>query len=84
MLCKRPDLCTSVIIVSRYTDKNNKELWQWLNRVLRYLKGTMDLKITYVRNSNFENVIVGYADSDWAGSETDRRSTTGYLFNMFD
>lgn len=24
-----------------------------------------------------------YVYSDWAGNETDRRSTTGYLFEMF-
>ena len=84
MLCTRPDLCTSVSILSRYTNKNNKELWQCLKRVLRYLKGTIDLKLTFVKNSNYTNVVVGYADSDWAGSESDRRSTTGFVFNMFD
>ncbi|KAH8360126.1 hypothetical protein KR093_010886 [Drosophila rubida] len=84
MLCTRPDLCTSVSILSRYTNKNNKELWQCLKRVLRYLKGTIDLKLTYVKSSNIENIIVGYADSDWAGSESDRKSTTGYLFKMFE
>jgi len=27
---------------------------------------------------------MGYVDSDWAGNETDRRSTTGYIFKMFE
>ena len=84
MLCTRPDLCTSISILSRYTNNNNKELWQCLKRVLRYLKGTLDLKLTYVKSSDCDNIIIGYVDSDWAGSETDRKSTTGYLFKAFE
>jgi len=45
MLCTRPDLSTSISILSRYTNKNNNELWQCLKRVLRYLKGTVNIKI---------------------------------------
>lgn len=84
MLCTRPDLSTCVNILSRYTNKNNKELWQCLKRVLRYLKGTMDLKLTYVKN-NYVNILSGYVDSDWGGHDyNNRKSTTGYLFKLFD
>lgn len=84
MLCTRPDLSTSVNILSRYTNKNNKELWQCLKRVLRYLKGTIDLKLVY-KQCDFTNILCGYVDSDWGGSDIrDRKSTTGYLFQMFD
>lgn len=27
---------------------------------------------------------MGYVDSDWAGDSTDRRSTTGYIFKVFN
>jgi len=84
MLCTRPDLTTAVNILSRYSSKNNSELWQNLKRVLRYLKGTIDMKLIFKKNLAFENKIIGYVDSDWAGSEIDRKSTTGYLFKMFD
>ena len=47
MVCKRPDLSTVINILSRYSNKNNKELWQCLKRVLRYLKGSMNLKLVY-------------------------------------
>jgi len=84
MLCTRPDLSTSISILSRYTNNNNKELWQCLKRVLRYLKGTVNIKLRFKKVANFNNVLTGYADSDWAGNETDRRSTTEYLFKMFE
>lgn len=84
MLCTRPDLSTSVNILSRYTNKNNKELWQCLKRVLRYLKGTVDLKLSYKRCA-YNNILCGYVDSDWGGSDSnDRKSTTGYLFKLFE
>lgn len=84
MLCTRPDLSTSIRILSRYTNNNNKKLWLCLKRVLRYLKGTVDLRLKFEKNVQFINILIGYVDSDWAGNETDRRSTTGYLFKMFE
>lgn len=83
MLCTRPDLSSCVNILSRYTNKNNRELWQCLKRVLRYLKGTIDLKLVYVR-CDYDDILCGFVDSDWGGGDsTDRKSTTGYLFKMF-
>jgi len=84
MLCTRPDLTTAVNIFSRYSGKNNSELWQCLKRVLRYLKGTIEMKLIFKRSAEFKNTLIGYVDSDWGGNEIDRRSTTGYLFKMFD
>lgn len=84
MLCTRPDLSTSISILSRYTNNNNKELWQCLKRVLRYLKGTINLKLTFHKNININSILMGYVDSDWAGNETDRKSTTGFVFKMFE
>lgn len=84
MLCTRPDLSTAVNFLSRYCEKNNTELWQCLKKVLRYLKVTVDLKLSFQKNSNFNEFLVGYVDSDWGGSELDRKSTTGYIFKMFD
>lgn len=40
--------------------------------------------MNYVRD-NYNNIISGYVDSDWGGhDENDRRSTTGYLFQLFE
>ena len=45
------------------------------------MKGTANFGITY-KHGNMCN-LVGYCDSDWAGSLEDMKSTSGYLF-MFD
>ena len=83
MLCTRPDLCIVVKLLSRYQTKNNRELWLYLKRTLRYIKGSLKLRLVYKRN-DFKNILIGYVDSDWASNELDRKSTTGYMFKLFD
>ncbi len=84
MICTRPDLSIAVNILSRYTNKNNIELWKCLKRVLRYLNGSKDLKLCYVK-SEYKNILIGYVDSDWGGNDkNDRKSTSGYVFKLFE
>lgn len=83
MVCTRPDLSLSVNLLSRFSNKNNKELWIYLKRILRYKKGTLNFKLTYIKSEHKE-FLCGYVDSDWGGNELNRRSTTGYLFKLFE
>ncbi|KAK2578120.1 hypothetical protein KPH14_007648 [Odynerus spinipes] len=84
MICTRPDFSVAVNISSRYSNKNNKELWQCLKRVLRYLKGSIEVRLNYVQ-CDYNDILVGYVDSDWGGSDSqDRKSTRGYLFKLFE
>lgn len=48
-------------------------------RVLRYLKGTHHLKLTFKKD---DTNIVGYCDADWATDTEDRRSCSGYVFTF--
>jgi hypothetical protein len=54
-----------------------------LKRILRHTKGTLEIKLIYKRY-DFGEILFGYVDADRANNETDRRSTTGYLFKMFN
>ena len=45
-------------------------------RILRYIKGTPGQGVLY-ENRGYTQ-IVGYCDTDWVGSPTDRHSTSGY------
>ncbi|KAM1033230.1 hypothetical protein ACFX2C_036800 [Malus domestica] len=49
-------------------------------RVLRYIQGTVDFGIIFDRGK--ATTLIGYYDSDWAGSEDDMRSTSGYAFTL--
>ena len=47
-----------------------------LKRLLRYVRGTVDLGLGLHRSSSAELVV--YTDADWAGCPDTRRSTSGY------
>ncbi|SGZ29090.1 BQ5605_C058g12700 [Microbotryum silenes-dioicae] len=51
--------------------------WTAITQVLRYIKGTLDLGLTYCKN----NVTFhGYSDANWGACLTTSRSTMGYAF----
>lgn len=76
----RPDIAFAVNNLSRFNAKHSEAHWIALKRVLRYLKGTIDMKLRYERTAM--NDMIAYTDADW-GSDTDkRRSCTGYVVNM--
>ena len=54
--------------------------WIATKKVLRYLKGTVNFDIMYTNNCDVE--LTGYSDSNWAGNTDDRKSTSGYEFNI--
>lgn len=54
--------------------------WQLCKRVMRYLKGTKELGVTFRREKLPE--LVGYCDADYANCVETRRSTTGYCIKF--
>ena len=51
-----------------------------VKRMLRYVKGTADFGIWYLKQN--ECKLRGFTDSDWAGSKEDMKSTSGHLFTL--
>lgn len=74
----RPDIQFAVNNVSRYNQNPGRAHWNAVKRIMRYLRGTVDMKLTYRRDE--EAVLHGFCDADWANDEQDRRSITGYVF----
>ncbi|KAG7564434.1 Ribonuclease H-like superfamily [Arabidopsis suecica] len=62
----RPDLCLSVGVCARYQAKPKQSHLEAVKRILKYVRGTVELGIWYSRNSN-QN-LVGYCDADYAGN----------------
>ena len=77
MVGTRPDLAFAVSVVCQHMSKPGPMHWAAVKRVLRYLKGTLDVKL-YLGGEDI--ALRGYCDADWAGDTNDRRSTTGYVF----
>lgn len=74
----RPDIAFSVNDVSRFNNNYTFAHWKAVKRIFRYLKGTVNYKLSY----SFENTgqITGFSDADWASDIDKRRSCTGYVF----
>ena len=58
----------------------NKLFWKATKHVLRYLKGTSQFGFWYRRTEGVK--LQGFIDADWAGSPSDRKSTSGGIFNL--
>jgi hypothetical protein len=78
MLCTRPDIAYLVIKLARFASNPSKTHFKAVYRVFAYLKRTINLGITYYKNSN--KFIIGYCDSNYAGNNITAKSTSGFIF----
>ena len=76
----RPDICFAVNTLSQYMVDLRQVHLVAVKHILRYLKETIDYGLRY--GSDCEFGLVGYADSDWVGSVTNRKSTSGCCFSL--
>lgn len=76
----RPDLAYAAGLVSRFMHRPSVQHFGAAKRILRYIAGTSSYGIWYSKQEKFE--LIGYSDSDWAGSHEDRKSTTDNLFSF--
>lgn len=72
----RPDIAFAVSMVSQFMHSPCEEHFEAVFRILRYLKATPGKGLFFGKNQ--QRGIEVYTDADWAGSITDRRSTSGY------
>ena len=82
MVCTRPDIAHAVSVVSRFMSKPSKEHWKAVQWILRYLRGTSKYGLMFDQRAVNPEQVVGYSDSDFAGDLDERRSLTGYVFQL--
>jgi hypothetical protein len=90
----RPDITFATNRLGRFASNPGEQHIKEMKHLLRYLKGTTDLGITYRRSYQPDFYIqtnsvkvgekfdllapMGYGDSDWATEQTTRRSCSGW------
>ena len=72
--CTRPDIAYVVGLLCRFTSRPSVEHWQAIERVMRYLKRTMNLGLHYYK---YPTVLEGYSDADWNTLSDDSKATSG-------
>jgi hypothetical protein len=76
----RPDISFATHKLSQYLENPGQAHWTAALRVIRYLKKTRKYQLTIGGKQPL--TLSGFSDSDWAADTDDRRSTSGYAFNL--
>nr|GEU88247.1 retrovirus-related Pol polyprotein from transposon TNT 1-94 [Tanacetum cinerariifolium] len=71
----RPNLVFAVCMCARYQASPTKKYLKALKRVFRYLKGTINWGLWYLKDTAM--ALTAYADANHAGCQDTRRSTSG-------
>jgi len=74
----RPYIVFAVNYLSRFMQSPSQIHFVATKRVLRYLKGTLEFGMHFVKSSFVK--LIGFSNSDWAGSDEEMMSTSGYCF----
>ena len=72
----RPDISFAVSMVSQFMSAPRLPHWEACIRIVKYLKAHPGRGLFYRSNGHLR--VEAFTDADWAGSPSDRRSTTGY------
>src|SRR4051812_25018517 len=75
----RPDISFVVSKLSRFMSNPGTDHWRALERVMRYLCGTMSYGIHY---SGHPAVLEGYSDSNWISDVDELYAASGYVFTF--
>ncbi|KAI3707427.1 hypothetical protein L6452_25939 [Arctium lappa] len=68
----RPDIMFSTYLCARYQAKPKESHLSAVKRIFRYLKGTADLGLGYLKDTRFE--LTAYSDANHAGCMLDRKT----------
>ena len=79
MVCTRPDIAHIVGVVRRFLENPNKEHWEAVKWIFKYLRGTSKLCLSFGKG---KSVLEGYIDANMASDLDGRKSTSGYLFTF--
>jgi len=75
-----PNLCFTVNQLSQAMVQPTKLFWKTTKHVLRYLRGTSQYGLWYRQTEGVK--LQGFTYADWAGIPSDRKSTSGGIFNL--
>nr|GFD09165.1 uncharacterized mitochondrial protein AtMg00810-like [Tanacetum cinerariifolium] len=70
----RPDIMFATCMYARYQANPNEHHVSAVKKIFRYLKGTINLGLWYLKNSGFD--LTAYSDEDHAGCHLDRKITS--------
>ena len=76
----RLDIMFFMSLISRYMENPKEMHLLAAKRILCYLQETMEFSLLYKKGKAAS--LIGFIDSDFAGDQDDRRSTSSYVFML--
>ncbi|GKD40257.1 hypothetical protein Tco_1260464 [Tanacetum coccineum] len=77
LTANRPDLQFAICMCARHQARPTKKHLNAIKRIFRYLKGTAHRGLWYPKDSSI--ALTAFADTDHAGCQDTRRSTSGSM-----
>ena len=78
-----PDIAYATSVLARFNSNPGMEHWKAVKHLLRYLKGTIDLKLTFGPDSSMgDHHFITYCDADHKGNKDNGKSTSGYMVKL--
>lgn len=77
--CTRPDIAYTVSQLARFNSNPGMQHWAAVKHLFRYLKVTMDLKLTYGLDPSSKELFTVFTDADHGGNKDTGRSTGAYI-----
>ena len=78
----RPDIAYAVSVLARFNTNPGKAHWAAVKHLFRYLKGSMDYKLSYSPDPSTSEMFVSYSDADHGGDKDTGYSTGAYVVKM--
>jgi hypothetical protein len=76
----RPDIAYAVNVLQRQNHNYTLRHWEGIKRIMKYLKGTMDVGLWFIKNQNTK--VTGYVDAGYKSDRKSGKSQGGYVFKM--
>ena len=77
-----PDISYAIGVLCRFSENPGRAHWTALKRVLRYLQGTSEYKLTYQPSSTTDKPFITHSDADLGGNVDNSRSTAGFVISV--
>ncbi|RVW83985.1 Retrovirus-related Pol polyprotein from transposon RE1 [Vitis vinifera] len=75
LTASRLDIMYSVCLCARFQSCPKESHLSVIKQILRYLKGTMNIGLWYLKGDNSE--LIGFLDANFAGCKVERKNTSG-------
>nr|GEU55677.1 retrovirus-related Pol polyprotein from transposon TNT 1-94 [Tanacetum cinerariifolium] len=72
-----PNIMFATYMCGRYQENPNEHHVSTVKRIFRYLKGTINLGLWYLKDSGFD--LTAYSDADHAGCQLDQKTESEYI-----